>query len=133
MGQPVSVRLNLEQLSGGDRGQTDLTLQFVTEMRIPPLRCCYPMPIRPRRIVPDILLMPACKISNPVETLVQMIVHDLTRRTRLQLRVQYVPCTHSTLFMPGVPKCFCFARVPSSSASFRQDSKRLLDLMNEEQ
>ena len=45
-------------------------MQFVTEMCIPSLRRCYPMPMGPRRIVPDMLLMPAFKISNPVEAFV---------------------------------------------------------------
>jgi len=37
------------------------------------------------------LLMPALKISNPVEALIQMIIHDLARRTCLHLRVHILP------------------------------------------
>jgi len=42
-------------------------VQFLTDMLKPPLRRCYPVPISPRGIVPDVLLMPTLKVSNPVE------------------------------------------------------------------
>jgi hypothetical protein len=37
------------------------------------------MPIGPRRIVPDVLLMPALEIGNPVEAFIQVIIHDFAR------------------------------------------------------
>jgi hypothetical protein len=69
------------------RDQTDQTPQLETEMLIPSLRCCYPMPISPRGIVPNMLLMSARKISNPVEALIQMIIQDPARCTYLHLRI----------------------------------------------
>jgi hypothetical protein len=39
------------------------------------------MPNGPRRIVPDVLRMPAFKISNPVEAFVWMKIHDFARKT----------------------------------------------------
>ncbi len=48
---------------------------------------CDPMPIRPGRIVPDVLLMPALQIGNPVEALIQMVIND-PARSALRLRVQ---------------------------------------------
>jgi hypothetical protein len=39
------------------------------------------MPNSPRWIVADMLLMPALKISNPVEAFVQMKIYDLARDT----------------------------------------------------
>jgi hypothetical protein len=39
------------------------------------------MPISPRRIVPDMLLMPTLKVSNPIEAFIQMIIHDFARDT----------------------------------------------------
>jgi hypothetical protein len=62
------------------------------------------MPIRPRRIVADMLLMPARQIGNPIALLIQMVVNDPTG-SALGLRVQYATCTYCTLFMGGVPKC----------------------------
>jgi hypothetical protein len=45
------------------------------------------MPISPRRIVPDVLLMTALKIGNPVEAFIQVIIHDFARSTcRVRLR-----------------------------------------------
>ena len=35
------------------------------------------MPMRPRRIVPDVLLMPTFQIGNPVEEFIQVVIHDL--------------------------------------------------------
>jgi hypothetical protein len=49
------------------------------------------MPISPRRIVPNMLLMPALKISNPVEAFIQMVIHDFARRTCLYWRVHTWP------------------------------------------
>jgi hypothetical protein len=34
------------------------------------------MPVSPGRIVPDMLLMPALKISNPIEAFIQMVIDD---------------------------------------------------------
>jgi hypothetical protein len=45
------------------------------------------MPISPRRIVSDILLMPTLQISNPIEAFIQMIIDDFAERTCLYLRV----------------------------------------------
>lgn len=50
------------------------------------------------------LLMSAFQISDPVEAFIQMIINDLSR-SALRLRVQYVACTYSTLFLRGVPNC----------------------------
>jgi len=61
------------------------------------------MPIRPRRIVADMLLVPARQISNPIALLIEMVVNDLAG-SALGLRVQYATCTHCTLFIDGVPK-----------------------------
>ncbi len=36
------------------------------------------MAIRPRRVVPYMLLMSAFKIGNPIEGFIQMIIYDLT-------------------------------------------------------
>jgi hypothetical protein len=44
----------------------------------PPLRRRYPMAIRPRRIVPYMLLMSTFEIGNPIERFIQMIIYDLT-------------------------------------------------------
>ncbi|MGC1617929.1 MAG: hypothetical protein WA765_05520 [Candidatus Acidiferrum sp.] len=60
------------------------------------------MPIRPGRIVPDVLLMPALQISNPVEALIQMVINN-PAWSALRLRVQEVTCTYSTLFLRRVP------------------------------
>jgi hypothetical protein len=35
------------------------------------------MPISPRRIVPDMLLMSALKIGNPIEAFIQVKIYDL--------------------------------------------------------
>jgi hypothetical protein len=53
------------------------------------------MPMSPRWIVPDMLLMPTFQISDPVEAFIQMVIHDLARRT-LHLSV-HMTCAHSTL------------------------------------
>jgi hypothetical protein len=45
------------------------------------------MAMRPRRIVPDVLLMSAGEISNPIALLIQMVVNDLAG-SALRLRVQ---------------------------------------------
>jgi hypothetical protein len=45
----------------------------------PPLRGCDPMPIGPRRIVADVLLMPTFKVGNPVEEFVQMKIYNFAR------------------------------------------------------
>ena len=50
----------------------------MADMLPPSLRRCYPMAIRPRRIVPYVLLMSAFKIGNPIEGFIQMIIYDLT-------------------------------------------------------
>jgi hypothetical protein len=62
-------------------------------MLIPSLRCCYPMTIRPRRIVPNMLLMSTLKISNPVEALIQMIIHDPARCSCWCLRIHIWPAS----------------------------------------
>jgi hypothetical protein len=61
------------------------------------------MPIRPRRIVPHVLLMPARQIGNPVKTLIQMVINN-PARSAMRLRVQVVTCSYSTLFLRGVPE-----------------------------
>src|SRR5580658_2186138 len=71
-------------------------------MLISALGGCDPMPVRPRRIVPDMLLMPALQISNPVKALIQMVIND-SARSALRLRVQSVTCIYSTLFLRRVP------------------------------
>jgi hypothetical protein len=49
------------------------------------------MPISPRRIVPDVLLMPALKVCNPVEELIQMKIYDFASNAyRLSLRGNHV-------------------------------------------
>ncbi len=57
------------------------------------------MAIRPRRIVPDVLLVPAFKVSNPVEGLIQMKIYDFASDTyRLCLRGIHVwPAMHILL------------------------------------
>lgn len=60
------------------------------------------MPIRPRRIVPDVLMMPAFQVSNPVKALIQMVIND-PARSALRLRVQYAAFGYSTLFLRSVP------------------------------
>lgn len=62
------------------------------------------MPVRPRRIVPDVLLMTALQISNPFEALIQMVINNPARNA-LRVRVQEVTCSYSTLFLCGVPDC----------------------------
>jgi hypothetical protein len=75
------LRFNFEQIHSGTGPQTDYTLQFVPDVFKPSLRRGYPMPISPRRIMPDMLLMPALKISNPIEAFVQMIIHNFAGNT----------------------------------------------------
>ena len=63
---------------GVELGYTDGAQQCMAYMLPPSLRRCYPMAIRPRRIVPYMLLMSAFKIGNPIEGFIQMIIDDLT-------------------------------------------------------
>ncbi len=60
------------------------------------------MPMSPRWIVADMLLMATFQIGNPIETVIQVVINDLARST-LRFRVQFVTCIHSTLFLRGVP------------------------------
>lgn len=60
------------------------------------------MPIRPRRIVPHVLLMPARQIGNPVKTLIQMVINN-PAWSALRLRVHVVTCCYPTLFLRRVP------------------------------
>jgi hypothetical protein len=60
--------------------------------------------ICPRRIVADVLMMPALQISNPVEALIQMVIND-PARSALRLSVQDATCGYSTLFLRSVPNC----------------------------
>lgn len=98
----LRVRRNLEQLHRGNRSRTDQTPQLETEVLKPSLRCCHPMPIGPGRIVPDMLLMAALQFSNPIATLIQTIINDLSRYA-FGWGVQYVADFYSTLFLLRVP------------------------------
>ena len=71
----------------------------MAEVLIPALWGCYPMAISPRRIVSDVLLMPAFKVSNPVEGLIQMKIYDFASDTcRLCMTGIHVwPATHILL------------------------------------
>jgi hypothetical protein len=57
------------------------------------------MPISPGRIVPDVLLVPALKVSNPVEGFIQMKIYDFASDTcRLRWRGNHVwPAMHILL------------------------------------
>lgn len=68
-------RLERFRRDGGT--QTDHAWQFVTEMVISSLGRRNPMAISPRRIVTDMLLMPALQIGNPIEAFIQMIIYNL--------------------------------------------------------
>lgn len=50
----------------------------MTDVVVPAFRSCNPMALSPWRIVPDVLLVAALEISNPVEILVTMKTDDLT-------------------------------------------------------
>jgi hypothetical protein len=63
----------------GRRLQAGYTQQILPDMRKPPLRGCDPMPIGPRRIVADVLLMSTFKVGNPVEGFVQMKIYNFAR------------------------------------------------------
>jgi len=39
------------------------------------------MPISPGRVVPDVLLVPALKVSNPIAGLIQMKIYDFASDT----------------------------------------------------
>jgi hypothetical protein len=62
------------------------------------------MPIRPRRIVPDVLMMPAFQISDPVKALIQMVIND-PARSALRLRFQNATWSYCTLLLRSVPNC----------------------------
>lgn len=47
------------------------------EMFLSPLCCGHPFSIHPWRIVPDMLLMPALQLRNPILQLIQMEADNL--------------------------------------------------------
>ena len=49
-------------------------------MFAPSLRRCNPMTMRPRGVVPDMLLMPTLQFGNPIQILVQMETNDFSHR-----------------------------------------------------
>jgi hypothetical protein len=59
--------------------QAGYAKQILPDMLKPPLRGCDPMPIGPRRIVADVLLMSTFKVGNPVEEFVQMKIYNFAR------------------------------------------------------
>jgi len=59
--------------------QAGYAKQILPDMLKPPLRGCDPMPIGPRRIVADALLMYTFKVGNPVEEFVQMKIYNFAR------------------------------------------------------
>ena len=58
---PMSAMPDLGQLGSHTEniGPTCQTIEFTTDVIKPPLRCCNPMAMRPRWVMPDVLLMAA--------------------------------------------------------------------------
>lgn len=71
--------LIFEQRHRGKRDRTNQTTQLETEVIKPSLGRCHPVPMRPRRIVSDMLLMPALQLGNPIAASIQMVINDLSR------------------------------------------------------
>ena len=94
--------LIFDQLHRGKRDRANQTPQLEAEMIKPSLGCCYPMPMSPRWIVPNMLLMPALQLGNPIAAFIQKVINDLSR-CAFGWRVQYVATFHSTLFLRPVP------------------------------
>jgi hypothetical protein len=103
--------MELEQLPRGKRGRTNQTPQLEAEVIKPPLGRCHPMPMSPRRIVPDMLLMPALQLGNPIAAFIQMVINDLSG-CAFGWGVQYVATFHSTLFLRPVPNWIWKQRLP---------------------
>lgn len=54
----------------------------LTQRRIATFNCCHPRSYRPRRIVPDMLLMPTSQLSHPMAFVVLMKPSDLSEHGR---------------------------------------------------
>lgn len=54
------------------------TNQLMPKMFLPSLGRCNPPPLRPWRIVPDVLLMPALQLRNPIPTLIEVKANNLS-------------------------------------------------------
>ena len=64
------------------------------------------MPINPRWIAAYVLLMPALKVGNPIETFIQVVIHDLARCACLRwgrVHVQGTPYAFPPIL--GVQNC----------------------------
>ena len=53
----------------------------MTDVRLPTLNCRDPMAVGPRRIMPDVLLVTALQISNPIQFFIQMKPNYFPRLT----------------------------------------------------
>jgi hypothetical protein len=83
---------------------TRQTIQFVADVCLSALGCGYPMAVRPRRIVADVLLMSTLKFGDPIQIFVQVKGDNfsgLTLKFALRLHVR----TDSTASDP------CYARL----------------------
>jgi hypothetical protein len=94
--------LFFEQPHRGKRDRANQTPQLETEVIKPSLGRCHLMPMSPRRIVPDMLLMPALQLANPIAAFIQTVINDLSR-CACGCGVQYVATFYSTLFLRPVP------------------------------
>jgi hypothetical protein len=53
----------------------------MADVRLPTLNCRDPMAVGPRWIVPDVLLVAALQISNPIQFFIQMKPNNFPRLT----------------------------------------------------
>jgi hypothetical protein len=58
------------------------TLELRAQMRRAPFRCRDPHPDLPRRIVPDMLRMPALELGHPVAFLIPAVTDDRAAQSR---------------------------------------------------
>jgi hypothetical protein len=53
----------------------------MADVRLPTLNCRDPMAVGPRWIMPDVLLVTALQISNPIQVFIQMKPNNFPRLT----------------------------------------------------
>jgi hypothetical protein len=82
----------------GRISQARQAIQFVAYVFKPAFGCCDPMSVRPRWIVPNMLLMTTLKHGNPVQFLIQVEPDNLSRKT-----LKLLLWLHDVLSGMGVP------------------------------
>ena len=92
----------------------------MADVRLPTLNCRDPMAVGPRRIMPDVLLVTALQISNPIQFFIQMKPNNFPRLT-FKLSLPLHDAFPGSNRLPSFEGSVCVSDVRGRNNSAAQD------------